>query len=55
MKVKDVLPSLLKANPEAELVVNDNGSIFATANPTDPEWINTENGEFCIYTKEWED
>jgi hypothetical protein len=56
MKVKELMAILANVDPEAELLVCDNGSILNTESAQatqdyNVEWV--EAGEFFIVTEEW--
>lgn len=55
MKVKELLDLLKKANPEDEVLVADNGSIYDTAAVAENVEYNDGNnsGEYYIVTQEW--
>ena len=57
MKVKDLLNMLKSFDLEADVLINDNGSILATADIDENVNYNKENdsglNEFYIVTSEW--
>ena len=55
MKVKELIALLEKQNLEAEVVINDNGSMLKTASVQESVDYNSGNDtdDFFIVTEEW--
>jgi hypothetical protein len=58
MKVNELIELLAKENPDAEVIIADNGSILKTGSVKETVEYNFDNDqdsfEFFIVTEEWE-